>query len=261
MESWEDWDYWLRMSRAGKCFTRVAKELVVYRFYSGTRRDIGVQENQKLLQYLRDKYKGIETMPCCGGKTRNVRVKSKVPQQQDGAEMNALPQDNDTILIVLADGNRGQHKIVGGATGKVYGYRSDGEKFYIHKNDYSARPGSFRIIEETKVVDTAPQATPPPPPKIVHEKPVEVETAVSAESLPVVKQLTTEESLPETFDLQTLPGVSADIARQLNAEGIFFPEDIMEAGVEALTRIKGIGDARAKNIIDSIERLKSLEVK
>ncbi len=29
MESWEDWDYWIRMARSGKCFVRIPEDLVV----------------------------------------------------------------------------------------------------------------------------------------------------------------------------------------------------------------------------------------
>jgi len=48
MESWEDWDYWLRMARAGKCFVRVPEALLVYQFYSGDRRERGRQISREL---------------------------------------------------------------------------------------------------------------------------------------------------------------------------------------------------------------------
>jgi len=38
MESWEDWLYWLMMTRKGHCFHCVHEPLMVYRFYTGSRR-------------------------------------------------------------------------------------------------------------------------------------------------------------------------------------------------------------------------------
>ena len=61
MESWEDWDYWIRLASVGKCFSRLPELLVVYRFYTGNRRETGLQQYPYLIQYLQDKYK----KECC----------------------------------------------------------------------------------------------------------------------------------------------------------------------------------------------------
>lgn len=55
MSSWEDIDYWYRLAWAGKCFCRIPEPLLVYRFYTGTRREIGRQEYANLLEYLKGK--------------------------------------------------------------------------------------------------------------------------------------------------------------------------------------------------------------
>ncbi|HXV98092.1 MAG TPA: glycosyltransferase family 2 protein, partial [Anaerolineae bacterium] len=59
METWEDWDYWLRLARAGKCFYRLDEQLVRYRFYTGKRRaeatpdtEAGRQKAQAMIKYL-----------------------------------------------------------------------------------------------------------------------------------------------------------------------------------------------------------------
>ncbi|MCJ7742140.1 MAG: glycosyltransferase, partial [Methanoregula sp.] len=64
MPSWEDWEYWLRMARSGKCFVRIAEPMVAYRFYTGGRRETGIQMPQELLTYISNKLEGVETMPC-----------------------------------------------------------------------------------------------------------------------------------------------------------------------------------------------------
>lgn len=58
MESWEDWDYWLRVARAGYGFTRLPVPLMNYRFSTGSRRQIGEEKFMQLTEYLLNKYRG-----------------------------------------------------------------------------------------------------------------------------------------------------------------------------------------------------------
>jgi len=55
MKSWEDVDYWWRMAWSGKCFVHIPRPLMVYRFGTGDRRDIGVANWDELLKYLSNK--------------------------------------------------------------------------------------------------------------------------------------------------------------------------------------------------------------
>ena len=263
MESWEDWDYWLRMAHAGKCFTRIPRELVVYRFYSGTRRDLGVQENKSLLKYLGEKYKGIKKMPCCGGKKRtpgSVSILRTPNESLRGNEtMNNLSEDNELVLCIFDDGNRGQHKIIGDITRRFYGYRGSGSKFYVHKSDVAARPSVFRAIEETKVIDSSPQAPPPPPLPKTDVFSTDVERPVSAETLPVFEDIAKDlvEEIPEDkpANLQGLPGISGETAAQLNAMGVYTPDDVIALGAKGLLDVSGIGPSRAAKIIAFTEKL------
>ena len=66
MPSWEDVDYHWRHARAGHCYVRLAEELMVYRFYTGSRRDAGLQQHKNLLQYIRDKYEKEQPVGCSG---------------------------------------------------------------------------------------------------------------------------------------------------------------------------------------------------
>lgn len=58
LPAWEDLDYWWRMAKAGKCFTRVAKPLMSYRVYSGSRRTSGGVNVQELTDKLFAIHKG-----------------------------------------------------------------------------------------------------------------------------------------------------------------------------------------------------------
>lgn len=169
MQSWEDWDYWLRMARAGKCFTRIMEPLVDYRFFSGTRRETGRQIHETLLQYMTEKYKEQKAMPCGScGKRRAAPPPAAMPAMipQMSSQMSA-----DTIVWVeLIDNNVGDHNIGRGVfTNTNYGYRTHGEKFKMDIRDAQAKPHKFRIVSDPNAAPinatVAPVATTADPPK------------------------------------------------------------------------------------------------
>jgi len=53
LESYEDWEFWLKLARRGKAFVRVPKPLVVYRMDSGRRREEGAQNAPALMERIR----------------------------------------------------------------------------------------------------------------------------------------------------------------------------------------------------------------
>lgn len=55
MPSWEDVDFWWRIAKSGKCFVRIEKPLMAYRFHTGERRQIGLDSWSKIIEYLRDR--------------------------------------------------------------------------------------------------------------------------------------------------------------------------------------------------------------
>lgn len=57
------------------------------------------------------------------------------------------------------------------------------------------------------------------------------------------------DNVKRPLDLQTLPGVTAEIAKRMAAAGLDTEEAILEASVKGLTKIKGIAETRAKTII------------
>lgn len=178
MPSWEDWDYWLRFARAGKCFVRIEEPLLEYRLYSGTRRELANVDTENsrqladsLLEYLAEKYKGSEPMPCggCGGKKR-TSTPAASPQMIAMSAGRNTPQApaSQMIWVQLNDGNFGQHPITGMATKTRYGYRSSGEKFMMAASDVAAMQHRFIIVPDPNakpaVVETPEPDTPEPQP-------------------------------------------------------------------------------------------------
>jgi glycosyltransferase involved in cell wall biosynthesis len=64
MPSWEDVDYHWRMVRNGKCYVRIEESLLLYRFYTGTRREGGRQEFKNLVKYISEKYEKEGEIVC-----------------------------------------------------------------------------------------------------------------------------------------------------------------------------------------------------
>lgn len=226
MESWEDWDYFIRMAKLGKCFYRVAEPLFVYRYYTGRRREGGLRDRQKLIKYMQDKYEGLTNMPCksCG---QSTNVPNPRPSEIKSSERIMTSSDEEFVLTLYLHPNRGQHHVIGGATGFNYGYRAGGDKFLVHVRDIVSQPNLFQRItvsipKEVKVE--------PPKPKAI--------------------EVVNEES-EEDFDLQKIAGVSGSIAQNLNAAGIHSVRELANIDKNLLMQIKGIAERRADAIIAS----------
>jgi hypothetical protein len=179
MSSWEDWLYWIMLSRAGKCFTRIAEPLVVYRFYTGNRREIGIKDAQKLLQYIANKLSGVKPMPCgCKNRSTIAAARNAVVQRteitgESTAEQNLT--DDSVVMILYSNPNSGMHRVVGAASGQDYGYRSGGgiDRFYVKIEDQRVKPDWFKIVEINPVVEedrTPANAPPPPEPKSIKRR-------------------------------------------------------------------------------------------
>jgi glycosyltransferase involved in cell wall biosynthesis len=181
MESWEDWDYWLRMARAGKCFVRIEKPLVSYRFYTGTRREIGRQNAADLLDYLRAKYEGDEPMPCsgCGRK----RVNPTVIMQDQNSPITAFSA-TEMVRVELVSNSFGEPVTVRDKqTNQLhdYGFRSGGDTFMMLRKHAEIYPAKFRVIQDVGQVQAVPveePAPPPPPPEPMKVEPPAPEPVV-----------------------------------------------------------------------------------
>lgn len=246
MVTWEDWDYSIRMARAGHCFVRVQEPLVVYRFYSGQRREEALADNaaaaSKLFAYLKEKYEGTKTMPCssCGGR----RSQSTVPP---GAVRSGLVpaaqrleyDDQQYRLIMYNHPSLGQARVVGAATSTDYGYRGRGERFLVHVDDIRLQPSLFVIVDDV----SQPQSDAK-----------RVESASDTESQPEPESRVAPPPPPPMVSrfhlrLHDVPGITSYMEQELNAMGVYEVSDLIENTPRDLTSIKGIGPARARQIL------------
>lgn len=150
MQSWEDWDYWIRIARKGHCFYRIEEPLMVYRFYTGSRRDKGVANAETLVKYMIKKYSGEKDMGCnCPGKGNQARFApsggrdEKIIQMKGNTSNMASISDSDMVLCTYNHPNRGEHRVVGVVSHTDYGYHGGGEIFYVWKQDIAPQPGLF----------------------------------------------------------------------------------------------------------------------
>lgn len=184
MPSWEDVDYFWRLAWSGRCFSRLPKELVMYRFYTGNRRELANAETpearetaQKLIQYIYQKIIKEDPMPC-GCKKDNVYTPSTISSQTVTASASNL--DESMVLVTYAldaqgRANKAQHEVRGNAKFSqkisdsmvrtsdgwafIYGYRSVGEKFYVHAADIKLRPDRFVPVQTTEKPIGVPEPT------------------------------------------------------------------------------------------------------
>jgi len=201
LPTWEDVEYHWRLARMGKPYQHIAEELMMYRLNTGTRRDEGGarQMRKSVIEYIRRKLEGIETMPCPGGCGKKVKPVQSAPTQparrpdpfaaiarQDGGPVTFKTWDNRDITISDADmvravdrtGNRGDHRVIGNATRISYGYKVDGQEFLAHRSDLS------RTLQEVVVVQ--PAYEPPPTESAPLPPPAQIAARAMAGALPPV---------------------------------------------------------------------------
>jgi glycosyltransferase involved in cell wall biosynthesis len=230
MASWEDVDYWWRMAWSGKCFRRLPERLMVYKFYSGTRRDEGVRNWDYLLKYMGLKKESIEIMPC-GCKQDKGNGAASAPMAAALVAGGTSMQDEDIVMIEYVHPNKGQHSVKGAATGENYGYRAKGDRFLVHRKDIALQPHIFQVVR------SAPRAE---------------ERQVPAENLPEPTPISTPPIAvvrSDGLDLALVPGVTPAIAERFTSEGLTSKDKILDAGVDGLVAIKGIGETRAMAIL------------
>lgn len=249
MESWEDWDYWIRMARAGHCFFRISEPLVVYRFYSGNRRLSGLQIAENLLQYMLTKYEADgKVMPCnCGKRKSSSNLSRPTTVTKAMSSQTSSVADQDLVLVEYTSPQRGGHKVVGAKTGIVYGYRSGGDRFYVHRSDIALQPNKFRILEE---IFKAPETNiETPPPHVLERAPTSApERVVADEETPAHVIIPEVEEPARPLGLQSVPGITGQIEKELNSIGVSTLDELKALSSTQLMGVKGIAERRAETI-------------
>jgi glycosyltransferase involved in cell wall biosynthesis len=233
MPTWEDWDYWLRMAKAGRCFTRIEKPFVIYNYISGTRREIGRQIWSEVLQYLRGKHRDIPVMACgCGGNKRT------------GAE--TVTEAEGHVMARYIWPNKGRHDIGFGLGRHVGG---GVETFLVPKEVARLNPAKFEIVNDPAVAaDPQPQSVEEPVPIAAPAPPSEFHSpdgGLSWTEAPPVRPAEQPDG-----ELVDLTGFNNFIQKQLQDAGLTTKEAIMSVGEKGLVALKGIGPATAKRILE-----------
>ncbi len=241
MVTWEDWDYWLRMAKSGKHFKRIKEPFLVYKFYTGTRRELAHQSKdgrqiwQNMLEYMRNKHKDIEIMPCSGCSKKKV---TPSPAVQVQVQMN----DNEPILVEYLHPNMGGHHVAGATSKRRYSppLRRKGDKFLVLPQDIAAQPHLFRPVQE-KLPEPKVKVTPEPEPL--------VEVEVVKPPTPIVSEMKL------GFNIQLLPGIGPVLAKRLKADGNDSKKSILDLGIDGLAQYQGMSEKRAEMVIEAIKAM------
>ena len=171
MPSWEDWDYWLRMVHKGHCFTQIKEPLMVYRFYTGGRRELAHTQDKdgrfmydKLIRYMRAKYEREGAVVGCNGCGKRGSVTGVSYYEE------APIDPNLKVLVEYQSANRGdrwidspsQLAVTGNRSG--YGYHAPGDRFEAFMADAKMMPMQFIIIGQAQQTPVAVVAAAPATP-------------------------------------------------------------------------------------------------
>lgn len=229
MKSWEDWDYYIRLAKAGKCFYRVEEPMVVYRYYSGTRRETGLQSHQDLLQYMLDKYRKVKIVACNCGKKNSVvygpDAGIKQPNMINDQKVDQM-SDSNYVLAKYNHLNVGGHRVIGPSSRIDYGYRSGGDEFLVHKMDVESDPQLFtpvrdqqpEVAQAVESIVSTQEPTPAPKPLKKAELRDFVTDAIARELEKRGYKTVGDVAKASMGDLQKTPGLTVHKARKLRQD-------------------------------------------
>lgn len=284
MESWEDYDYFVRLAKAGKCFHRIAQPLLEYRFYTGERRslanpgesgDSGRQLSTRLLQYMQHKYEGIENMPCssCRGPRTSLPPAPILAKSLNEGKMSNM-SSTDMVKVELIDGNIGDHLIA--FQGESYGYRIHGDQFNM-KREHAQLDRRVRVITDSPVQMQAARPMPPPPPAAPMQqmmappvddleplnRPPMTLGRIAAMQTPVAVPTKAEGSLPNAgppaYDLTKVWGVNEERAELLRGKGVRTLDGLIVFGPKKIAELFGIPELNARRVVSEADKLKEAD--
>lgn len=223
METLEDWDYWIRMAKNGKCFAKINKHLFLYRYHTGNRRELANNRQifQNVIKYMVDKHRKLTEVKMCNCNKRKKRKPNKLRlvNNTNGIKVNnkgndkvTVPDDNYVKCRYVGAG--GKHSVFGyrhtpKGRGELYGYHTNGDIFYVSKADieyenhqvkvnprfrrkFEPVQDSINFKEEEK--EAAPQVVSPPP--VLVNNPIE---SPQESDEPIVKNISEGEMLASDF--------------------------------------------------------------
>lgn len=141
---WEDWDFALRVAKAGYCGTRIPIPMLHYRIHSGARREQAYKNRNQLEKKVYDIWEpyitGKETLMACGGCGRKGGGASSSSAMQivGGASALRLPAaDEDVMLLQFTEPGQPPRTYIGKSSKQKYRFGSDQEHRvrYVKKQD------------------------------------------------------------------------------------------------------------------------------
>ena len=132
---------------------------------------------------------------------------------------------DEMIMVVLNDGNTGQHSIHGALSKTFYGYRSSGETFMVTRGDQQAQPHKFVIEQEARQI-----------------APLAVEAVVPLPPPP-----------PPQFDFTKLYGINEERAEEIRKRGVRTLNGLVALGLEQLKSF--LPAKTAKKVLEEAESL------
>jgi hypothetical protein len=193
----------------------------------------------QIVDYVKEKYESEDLEMCknCGSKVSpqvNRTFSTYANASTRAQQLSMMEKDNDYVWCTYQGqpNNRGDHPLVGHVSRMRYGYGHYGARVLVHRSDiWDGQGRAFGVF--------VPQ--PPKPKKVVVKKPVQLKRQVQLDapkslvdkkplekkaSFDDLRQLANQEETPkdvttdEVIDLQTIPGISSGIAKQLADRGI-----------------------------------------
>jgi len=176
----EDWDFHLRLAKAGFCGIKVDEPLFTYRHSTGWRRRIGLRNQEA--KALRERYDLEELMAGCSGCGRGVTLRTN-PRGKKVKPVNwQTKADLGWPLLEYIGKNSSELVFKGRTTGRVY--KAGNNKYHklirVHPDDTKQLLAltCFRL-KETETLTVAPATSPAP-----------VATAVPAPAVPAPAPVT-----------------------------------------------------------------------
>lgn len=273
MDSWEDWDLFVRLAKAGKCFHHLPKPLLEYRFYTGQRRSLanpgesgegGRQLASSLLQYMHDKYEGMENMPCssCGGSRRSAPFPAPAMVMSLNEGKMSKETADGMVLVELIDGNIGDHLIAFGGTS--YNYRVHGDQFYM-KREHAAVDRRVRVVRDAPTPALA-GVQPLPPPPVSNMVQESTPVMQPQQATPVVQSIAppmqpARNPGPPAYDFVKLWGITEERADKLRTMGVRTLDGLIMLGAPKIAQLFDLPEMTARRIIAEADKQKEADIK
>lgn len=252
MESWEDWDFWIRLAREKITFVKLDQFVLNYRFNTGSLRELGKSVHQKLLAQMEAKR---ETMAgCCGSKTKKSLVNSPkrtpllTPAATPTMQTRSLNRRSTELILVRLTDTRQEPQLVS-VEGTRYGMRSNGEEFYMQESHAARYPHKYVPVGDVPTVTDGEVDIPDP-------EPSEPKTEGLVTKEPVIEK--DEENAGYTKELLDL-GITFSPRQKklLKDAGIITVGDLLRQK-ETFDELDSFSDEKRKELIDTVARISGI---